>query len=425
MEAFAQKPLFVGDSIPDLAIKNVIQYRDKSIDKENVSLRNFGDKLVILDFGFTHCPGCIEKLPEMVALQEKFKKQFQFYWVTYESKQAVDDWFGGKFGKGLAGLSVPIITSDKQLHNLFPHTGEPYEVWIKDGKVIALTDASRVTDENIAKVLKGEPIDWPALESNMNWTDNKPLLDFQAGGEGSYELSHTPKYYSIVTGFIGNVAYVNMGYRTDTIHQTARYYGINLSLPELYYLTFQPEDSLEKAPLPLKKLLLVEGVNKDRYFYTGLKEDRNAWRAKNTYCYESIAPINTPESDMKRRMRHDLNYYLHLNGRVESRVTTCYSLKQLSNDSSSFVSKSTDYHSLEPKEENKYMHHYNLGDFVSQYNQLYDPILIDETRYKGPADVNLGRINPNNPDELKKALNKCGLDIVKEERVLKFFVISE
>ncbi|SEN96655.1 AhpC/TSA family protein, partial [bacterium A37T11] len=133
VKTFAQKILQVGDSVPDLAIKNVIQYRDKSIDKENVSLRNFGDKLVILDFGFTHCPGCIEKLPEMIALQDKFKAHFQFYWVTYEFKQAVDDWFGGKFGKGLAGLSIPIITDDKLLHSLFPHSIEPHEVWILDG----------------------------------------------------------------------------------------------------------------------------------------------------------------------------------------------------------------------------------------------------------------------------------------------------
>ncbi|SEM36934.1 AhpC/TSA family protein, partial [bacterium A37T11] len=133
VEAFAQKSLQIGDSVPDLVIKNVIQYRDKSIDKENVKLKNFGDKLLILDFGFTHCPGCIEMLPEMVALQDKFKAHSQFYWVTYESKQTVENWFGGKFGKGLAGLSIPIITDDKLLHSLFPHSIEPHEVWILDG----------------------------------------------------------------------------------------------------------------------------------------------------------------------------------------------------------------------------------------------------------------------------------------------------
>ncbi|WP_294262871.1 hypothetical protein [uncultured Chryseobacterium sp.] len=54
-------------------------------------------------------------------------------------------------GKRYAGM--PSVTGDQFLHQLFPHKGVPYIVWIKDGKVINTTDAEQVTEKTICEIL--------------------------------------------------------------------------------------------------------------------------------------------------------------------------------------------------------------------------------------------------------------------------------
>jgi hypothetical protein len=39
-------------------------------------------------------------------------------------------------------------------HQLFPHKGVPYIVWIKDGKLLNTTDGEQVTEKTIQEVLE-------------------------------------------------------------------------------------------------------------------------------------------------------------------------------------------------------------------------------------------------------------------------------
>ena len=47
----------------------------KNLENESVSLSNFADKLVLLNFWNTHCEGCIARTPQKNALVEKYGKQ--------------------------------------------------------------------------------------------------------------------------------------------------------------------------------------------------------------------------------------------------------------------------------------------------------------------------------------------------------------
>ncbi len=66
-ELLAKKMLKKGDKAPNFYLKN--------LDNESVSLSNFADKLVLLNFWNTHCEGCIARTPQKNALVEKYGKQ--------------------------------------------------------------------------------------------------------------------------------------------------------------------------------------------------------------------------------------------------------------------------------------------------------------------------------------------------------------
>ena len=54
------KPLKIGDKVPDIEFKNIINYKSKT-----ARLSDFKGKLVILDFWGTWCTSCIAAFPKM------------------------------------------------------------------------------------------------------------------------------------------------------------------------------------------------------------------------------------------------------------------------------------------------------------------------------------------------------------------------
>lgn len=66
-ELLSKKMLKKGDKAPNFYLKN--------LENESVSLSNFADKLVLLNFWNTHCEGCIARTPQKNALVEKYGKQ--------------------------------------------------------------------------------------------------------------------------------------------------------------------------------------------------------------------------------------------------------------------------------------------------------------------------------------------------------------
>jgi len=158
------KPLSVGEKVPteiwDLKFKGINM---ASFDSENqvghtnqLSLKNFRGKLIILDFWGTFCIPCINTFPKMFKLEDKFANDLKVILVnSYEPEEKVVNLLKDRFLKNNEVFDN--IISDTILSQLFPHKVIPHYVWINNnGTVIATTDQEEITEAKIRNAINGQ-----------------------------------------------------------------------------------------------------------------------------------------------------------------------------------------------------------------------------------------------------------------------------
>ncbi|SEM43553.1 hypothetical protein SAMN05216436_104198 [bacterium A37T11] len=418
LRSFAQSPLKIGDDVPDLMITNIINYKTPQ-----VKLHDFKDKLLIIDFGFTGCSGCIQNLPEMMTLQKKYNHQFQFFWTTYEAVPPVLKLFNKN--ELLKGLSVPTITSDTQLKKLFPHEVDPHEVWIRNNKVIAITAAEMVNDDNVSKIVQQKMLpNWSSKDEIALNVREKSLLEFSSN---TVPLN-TLKYYSCVVGALPGTANVQMGFQKDSLSKTIRLFFLRASILDLYSFALPMQDG--EAP---GKRFILEVKDKsilDYKYHTGTAgldattAYRSEWFRKYAHSYEATAPLSTTKEQMQEKMRQDLNYYFNLNGRRNKRTVKTWGITLLNGDSSQVLHNPiNDGHSKEKRYAGiavtSIANEFNLG---ANYETA---IYVDESGFTGRTNLDVSNLDVNDYKAVKSLLNKYGLNLVPGERTFSFIVISE
>jgi len=311
---FGQQPLAslkIGDPVPDVALENIINYPGGS-----ARLLDFEDKLLILDFWATWCRPCIEAIPRLEQLKIQFENQLQILMVTQQSTSTISKFFSDR------KVSLASVTEDQQLLKLFPHKYVPHEVWIKNGKVAAITDAADVTADNIQSQLSDKPLVMDEKKSNFDYDLTQPLLFNGNGGKTSDLL-----YHSLFTGYLDGIG--GGGVYTDTLKRF-KLRAINANVLELYLgaMWFSGKFELshtnrciiefdKQQVLPPKDLPAYSRIARGKY-----------------YCYELIIPI-----DLKDRagnlMLEDLNRLFgaryRMTGNVEKRNVKCWVLRKTNN----------------------------------------------------------------------------------------------
>ncbi len=141
----------IGDIVPPVQIKNI--YNAPALES---NLSAYKDQLLILDFMATNCSSCIKALPRFDSLQKVYGTRLQILLVTDQSAAKVKD-----FLLNHPSLSLPMVAADTVLSKLFPHRFISHEVWIKDGKVKAITYPEYVNSDNISALLAGENMRLP------------------------------------------------------------------------------------------------------------------------------------------------------------------------------------------------------------------------------------------------------------------------
>lgn len=125
----------------------------------NMGLEIKNKKLIILDFWGHSCSSCIESIPKLNRLQEKFKDSVEIIFVSKESKEATEKMF-----KDRPWLEVPMVRmihGDTSLFKSFNIKGLPYLVWInQDTLVQYITTGEALNDENLKKYLSNNEIDY-------------------------------------------------------------------------------------------------------------------------------------------------------------------------------------------------------------------------------------------------------------------------
>lgn len=158
----ALKPLSIGDTVPDITINNILNYKATSFKTNDIK------KPLLLDFFASWCSGCIAALPYFNSVQEELKDSIQVLVVCREPESKIKRFL--ESNPLAKNIRLPFITSDSVLYNLFPHHAIPHEVWIShEGVVKAITIPEYVNKENLQKLAAGRPLHLPVKTDEQRY----------------------------------------------------------------------------------------------------------------------------------------------------------------------------------------------------------------------------------------------------------------
>jgi thiol-disulfide isomerase/thioredoxin len=88
----------------------------KDVDGRDVSAASLRGKVVILNFWATWCPPCRAEIPDLIALQEKYKDQVQIIGISMDEAPAAEV----KRFAADHGMNYPIVMSTPEIEKNFP-----------------------------------------------------------------------------------------------------------------------------------------------------------------------------------------------------------------------------------------------------------------------------------------------------------------
>jgi thiol-disulfide isomerase/thioredoxin len=419
----------IGDSCPSFLLKN-LHYCDKRIARSV----EFKGKPLILDFFSVGCKACFMSFPELNRLRQQFEGRVKFILV-------------GKMSPGLQKqyenykehyhLDLAVDYDDSTIWNQFGVIRVPHTVWIDSRGIIQhITTPFALTTERINLFLEGKEMSLNVNDNRKDssypdrWIGNfdyffdykKPLLIGGNGGSDSLFL-----YRSILSKWDYRCSfwqhpYFNTGNKT-------RIQEIGVTLGKLFNLAYgdtvdfltpryKDEENIPNHYGDWATQPIVESTRKYLFDY-----DQDS--TENMFSYSLILPdSNASTHRMQRMMQRDLQNYFSMYATVEIRKMPCwkiiangkaYLLKTkggapvFEGNFSGFTLQNQPVHSL-------------MLEIWSYFQR--EPVMIDATGINYHIDLKLDAVMTD-INEVRKALQKKGLDLVPGEKEMKVIVVRD
>ncbi|MFC3355521.1 TlpA family protein disulfide reductase [Sphingobacterium zeae] len=296
-----------GDPIPEAVWKMPLELNYFDGKKKTVKLADFKGKVIVFDFWSTGCKACIEGIPKMELIQDRFKKDMVILMVNSKRNKDTPQRIKTRFQKYREDFNyVPKLGSildDNVFTALFEHNTLPTTAVINSkGEFVATTNANNLTDGNIGAWLKG-------VKGNIK---NKGIY-YNTGGEGRggggslFDTTST-YYYSAFAKQRENFLddYPNTVYRDGTTY--LRIGNHTLSFMLTYAFPLEMKDySVRKA-----------------YYAPGLGIDFKLKLIKERFWYEYFNRDSVTKKEIRDVYRKDFVHFFKI--AVERRKDTveCY-----------------------------------------------------------------------------------------------------
>ncbi|WP_118195520.1 TlpA disulfide reductase family protein [Albibacterium indicum] len=406
-------PLKIGDKIPDelwdYAFPVVSPHSDQV---QYLTLGDFRDKLIILDFWATWCAPCISSLHKLDTLQQEFAGDLLVFPTSYEAQDKVTKFFADK------GWSLPTAFDETHLKEYFPHRSIPHQVWIKGGEVMAIAGPEYASRENILSILKGEQVKMVAKEEDVGFDKSKPI-----------DVTEENRVYQ--SSFTNRINAQIGGYRRRDNGITI----YNLDLLGMLRLVY--EDRLGSYPDNNRIIWEIDKETKDRMAADSSitnpssagKQKAMDWLGKNTYSYTLEMPKRTDPQLVMEIFKTDLarllNSKFEVEASIEKRKVRSLVIHRVDKDNPTFSDQR-----IKPRFTKD-------GDTLTFINQPFDHLVkslvatyykeekpfIDKSRYQGKMNLKIV-MNPNKLKETINVLNSRGITIMEQEIEIEVLVIS-
>ena len=156
-------PLNIGVKIPQSVLNKSLPVLDnRQILTDSIKLKDYSDKIILLDFWATWCSTCIYKFPLLEALQQQYAKDLVIVLVSAKRNKDTPQRIQGI----LSGAKAPYVKTnlftiynDTLLTKIFPHSYLPHYAWIgKDGALKLLSSAEMLNSATIDALLSNRPL---------------------------------------------------------------------------------------------------------------------------------------------------------------------------------------------------------------------------------------------------------------------------
>jgi thiol-disulfide isomerase/thioredoxin len=304
------KPLTVGDKMPDIVLKSLINYS-----KSSAKISDFKGKALILDFWFIACGSCREAMPHLDSLQKVFKSDLQLLLVTWEDKKKVENFF--ETDLNARKLKFVNVVNDTILRKYFPASGFPHQIWIdKNYRISAITDGSNTSVENIQNLVDTKTIDLPVKVDEMDKelaTGTNPLMTYRYEGTKNKILKYS--YLSQARlEFRGGTSQ-----RVDTVNKIVRVSFRNVDFLALYdraYSTPFGSTGLHKSTRIIRRDSSSVKTQPDYKTFT------------NVFCYDLMYKDTVAFGTFGKFMIQDLDNYFGVNSHEEIKKLKCMIIRE-------------------------------------------------------------------------------------------------
>lgn len=148
--AFAQKPK-VGEPAPEIALEKVVSPSSALVP----TLASLRGKVVVLEFWGVWCGHCVENIPHLNKLADKFgPRGVEFLSISDDREKVVREFLEKTKISGTVALDIDSSAIKRYEVNGFPTT---YIIG-RDGKVLAETHPALISEDTLEDALAGRPL---------------------------------------------------------------------------------------------------------------------------------------------------------------------------------------------------------------------------------------------------------------------------
>ncbi|WP_343748187.1 TlpA disulfide reductase family protein [Fluviicola sp.] len=403
------KPLKIGDKVPDVVFKTMLNYKTKS-----GKLSDFNGKAIIIDMWFRECGSCIDAMPHLDSVQKTYKDDLQVLLVTWQSKAQIEEFWKKRLP--VQGLKFVQVVEDTILkENLFPAKSFPHQIWIdKNGIVKSINNGRKANLSLIPKLINGENINLKIKEDEMDPYISKAIypmagINYEANKSKVLHYSYLSTYRPELSGPDG------FGIKENGI---TRYKFLNNPYTLLYHIAYAGNGDM---PYDKRNRIIRKDTNPLMYEYDSVN-------FSNAFCYDLIFKEKEGVS-FSKLMIADLDRYLGFNSHEEVRKIKTLIIRP--------NGKGTAYRDkIKPNERafTEYGKFKNGAQFIlndgflsfvnrSAMSYARMPTVFE---FPGESKINLAITwDDNNLVEMNRDLEKFNVEAIIEERETKVIVLED